>query len=85
MSKWDKILTKILMGGSDANIPFDELCSLLMRMGFEERIRGSHHVFRMEGLVDKPNLQRSGSHAKPYQVKQVREIILKHKLGDKLK
>ncbi len=27
------------------------------------------------------NLQPKGSHAKPYQVKQVRQVILQHKLG----
>jgi hypothetical protein len=84
MSKWDKLLLKILKGGSDANVSFEELRSLLIRIGFEERVRGSHHVFRLQGVAEKPNLQRSGSQAKPYQVKQVREIIIKNNLGEKL-
>ena len=85
MSKWDKLLFTILRGGSDANISFDDLRVLLLRLGFEEKIRGSHHVFRLATIPDKPNLQKSGSKAKPYQVKQVREIIVKHNLGEKLK
>jgi hypothetical protein len=84
MSKWDKLLLKIMKGGSDANISFDELRSLLLRIGFEERVRGSHHTFRLPGVPEKPNLQKSGSHAKPYQVKQVREIISRNNLGERL-
>ena len=51
-------------------------------MGFEKRIRGSHHLFRKEGVEEKINLQREGGQAKPYQVKQVRTVILKYNLGD---
>ncbi|MGH2412255.1 MAG: type II toxin-antitoxin system HicA family toxin [Microcystaceae cyanobacterium] len=80
MGKYDKLLLRILKGKSDANIPFDDLCQLLRRLGFEERIRGGHHTFRKEGVEEKPNLQRNGSKAKAYQVRQVREIILKYKL-----
>jgi predicted RNA binding protein YcfA (HicA-like mRNA interferase family) len=50
-------------------------------LGFEVRIRGSHHIFRKEGVVEKINLQRAGNKAKPYQVKQVRNVIVKYKLG----
>jgi hypothetical protein len=81
VSKHGKLLEKILRGTSDANIPFDGLCSLLRHLGFEERIRGSHHIFTKEGVVEILNLQPRDSHAKPYQVKQVRNVILKYKLG----
>lgn len=83
MSKWEKLLEQILRGKSDANISFDDLCGLLIRLGFEERTKGSHHVFRRSGIVEKPNLQRDGKNAKPYQVRQVRNIILTYKLGEK--
>ena len=46
MGKYDKLLERILLGDADANIKFDELCQLLLRLGFEERIRGSHHIYR---------------------------------------
>jgi len=52
--------------------PFDDLCHLLERMGFERRTRGSHNIFRRPGVAEKPNLQRAGAKAKPYQVRQVR-------------
>ena len=81
MSKHKKLLLKILSGTSDANIHFDDLCNLLRSFGFDVRIRGSHHIFRKEGVIEKINLQRAGNKAKPYQVKQVRNVIVKYKLG----
>ncbi len=80
MGKLDKLLLKILTGSSDANIDFQELRRLLKRLGFEERIRGSHHVFRKQGIEEKVNLQMDGAKAKPYQVRQVRTIVLKYRL-----
>jgi predicted RNA binding protein YcfA (HicA-like mRNA interferase family) len=81
MGKYEKLILQILSGTSDANVRFDDLCNLLRKLGFDMRVRGSHHIFRKEGIVEKINLQREGNKAKPYQVKQVRKIILKYKLG----
>ena len=81
MSRYEKLLIQILKGDSDSNVSFDELCNLVKKMGFEERIKGSHHVFRKQGVIEKINLQRDGSKAKIYQVRQVRDIILKYNLG----
>jgi hypothetical protein len=81
MSKYDRLLFQILRGASDANISFEDLRHLLKNMGFEERIRGSHHMFRRSGIIEKINLQREGNKAKVYQVRQVRAVILKYKLG----
>ena len=80
MGKYDKLLAKILSGTSDANISFPELCRLLKKFDFEERIRGDHHIFTRDSINEILNLQPKGSKAKPYQVKQVRELILKYKL-----
>lgn len=81
MGKYDKLISQILRGVSDANIQFDDLCQLMRHLGFEERIRGSHHIFRKKGIEEMINLQRDGSKAKVYQVRQVRTVILKYKLG----
>ena len=81
MSKSDKILLQILRGTSDANIGFDDLRHLLLHLGFEERIRGSHHIFTREAVAEILNLQPKGNKAKAYQVKQVRHVILKYKLA----
>ncbi len=80
MGKYEKLLTRISHGASDANISFDDLCHLLQRLGFEERTRGSNHVFRKQGIEEMINLQRSSGKAKPYQVRQVRAVILKYQL-----
>lgn len=76
-----KLLLQILQGASDSNVQFSALCNLLKKSGFEERIRGSHHIFRKEGIIERINLQRDGSKAKAYQVRQIRNIILKYNLG----
>src|SRR5258708_33843039 len=67
-----KTLRLLLGGTSDAAIRFDGLCSLLAGLGFEKRVKGGHHLFRKTGVEERINLQRDGSHAKPYQVKHVR-------------
>ncbi len=82
MSQLDKLLIQILKGTSDANRSFDRMRQLLGKLGFDERIRGSHHIFSKEGVEEILNLQPKGSQAKAYQVKQVREVILKYKLGE---
>ncbi|MFO0794115.1 MAG: type II toxin-antitoxin system HicA family toxin [Candidatus Brocadiaceae bacterium] len=80
MSKHDKLLTQILSGTSDANISFDGLCGLLKYFGFKERIKGSHHIFTKDNVEEILNLQPKGNKSKSYQVKQVRNLILKYKL-----
>jgi hypothetical protein len=64
----------------DANVPFETLCSLLKRLGFDERIRGDHHIFTKDGVDEILNLQPKEGKGKPYQVKQVREVILKYQI-----
>ena len=73
-----------MRGTNDANIRFGDLRNLLVSMGFEERTKGSHHIFRKAGVEEKLNLQRDGNKAKPYQVHQVRNVIQKYRLGDDL-
>ena len=81
MPETDKILIQVLRGQSDANMRFADLRGLLQRLGFVERIRGSHHIFWKEGVEEILNLHPKGGKAKPYQVKQVRHVILKYRLG----
>jgi hypothetical protein len=76
----EKTLAKLLHGESDANIRFEELCHLLQTKGFRRRISGSHHIFTKSGVIERINLQRGGSQAKPYQVRQVRRILAYYKL-----
>lgn len=81
MGQFEKILIKILCGTKDNDIDFDDLCKILLYFEFKVRIKGSHHIFYKDGLAEIINIQPNGAKAKPYQVKQVRHIILKYKLG----
>jgi hypothetical protein len=78
MGKFDKLYEHILMRRGDHNVSFDSLCRLLEKLGFDRRIRGDHHIFSMNGVEEILNLQPLGTKAKAYQVKQVREVILKY-------
>ena len=80
MTRDDDLGQKIIKGRSDANVHFEQLRAFLLRLGFVERVRGSHHIFRREGVRELIILQRSGSEAKPYQVQQVRKVILRNQL-----
>ena len=82
MTKFDRLTERVLSGQSDANLAFSDLQHLLLHLGFEQRIRGDHHIFTKEGVEEILNLQPKSSQAKQYQVKQVRKVILKYKLGD---
>jgi len=81
MSKVSKFIFLILSGKSDANVDFNALCRLLNDFGFDERIKGSHHIFTKDGIEEIINIQPVNSKAKAYQVKQVRNLMLKYKLG----
>ena len=83
MAKRDKILDTLLGGTDDANIAFSDLCGLLKRLGFVERIRGDHHIFTRDEVEEILNLQPKQAKAKAYQVKQVRAVIHRYRLtGD---
>jgi hypothetical protein len=80
VGKAEKTLSLVLRGTSDANIPFNDLCSLLLKLGFSDRVLGDHFIYSKEGVEEILNIQPIRSKAKAYQVKQVRTIILKYKL-----
>ncbi|MEX0661116.1 MAG: type II toxin-antitoxin system HicA family toxin [Balneolaceae bacterium] len=82
MANYKKTIEKILSGRSDANIKFNDLYSLLLYLGFEVRIKGSHHIFRKKGVKEMINIQKDGSKAKPYQIRQIRTILYEYKLTD---
>lgn len=81
MSRFDKLLLKLLRGTSDASFAFDDLRYILQHLGFAERINGSHHNYRKDGIEEKLTLQPRGKEAKPYQVKQVRDVLVKYGIG----
>jgi predicted RNA binding protein YcfA (HicA-like mRNA interferase family) len=81
MGQYGKLVQRILSGQQDKSMPFSEAVSLMQRLGFSMRVKGSHHIFFREGIDEIINLQPDGSKAKAYQVKQIRDIIVKYQLG----
>ena len=79
----ESIYLQVVRGTADANIRFNDLRALLAWLGFAERIKGSHHIFTRADVAEILNLQPRGSLAKPYQVKQVRAVIFRYKLGER--
>ena len=80
MGKHDELIGRILSARSDANISFKDLRSLLLALGFDERVRSSHHIFSKAEIEELLNLQRYGNKAMPYQVRQVRALLLRYRL-----
>ncbi|PIX04734.1 MAG: toxin HicA [Gallionellales bacterium CG_4_8_14_3_um_filter_54_18] len=81
MGKLENILIAILRGTSDNNITFSDLRFTLESLGFEVRIKGDHFIHTKQGIAEIINIQPLGNKAKAYQVKQVRNLILKYKLA----
>ncbi len=69
-----RLLQKVLSGSK--NIKFNELVGLLEAMGFVRiRVNGSHQVFKHPNVAELVNIQSAHGEAKPYQVRQVVELI----------
>ena len=81
MGTFEKLLYNILCGTKDSNISFNDLRKVLETFGFECRIKGDHYIYTKEGVDEIINIQPQGNKAKAYQVKQVRNLILKYKYG----
>ena len=76
MIQWDKIPRRVLRGQADQHVRFAHLAGLLVRLGFDERIRGDHHTLGKTGVREIIDLQPlTDGKAKAYQVKQVRAIL----------
>ena len=76
-----KLITKILDYKNDKNIIFNDLVNLLEQLGFQKRIKGDHFIFYRQNIDEIINIQPKQNKAKAYQVKQIRNIIIKYKLG----
>ena len=81
MARSNKLLAQILRGDADANISFSGMVQLLKRLGFHERVKGSHHIFYRDGIAEILNMQAHSGKCKPYQVKQVRNVIINNRLA----
>ena len=85
MGQFSKFLFAVLSGTQDKSIDFGALQNLLLRLGFTVRIKGDHFIYTKEGLEEIINIQPVGRYAKPYQVKQIRALILTYHLGGEIR
>lgn len=65
MSRHDRRVHTILHGRSDANIRFNDLRTMMPYLGLEERVRGSHHLFDTNGIVEIVSLRCCGAIPSP--------------------
>jgi len=82
MGKYSRFRQKILAGTFDNNVDFSMLCHLLVRLGFLERIKGDHYIYTRNDVEEILNLQPKGAKAKPYQVRQIRSVLVRYRLGE---
>lgn len=82
MGRRRKLLERILSGRSDANIPFEQTRTLLKSLGFTEDIEGDHFIYRKEGIPGRINMQPLRAKVKPYQVRQIRKVLVDYGLGE---
>jgi predicted RNA binding protein YcfA (HicA-like mRNA interferase family) len=74
-----KFLAKAL--GGSKNLRFSEAVSLAKAFGFRiSGVKGSHHIFVHPNVRELVNLQEVGGRAKPYQVKQLMELVERYNL-----
>ncbi len=66
MGQFEKLLSIVMSGLSDNNIRFIDLRSVLLEFGFDERIKGSHHIYTKDRIETMLNLQKDGDMAKAY-------------------
>jgi predicted RNA binding protein YcfA (HicA-like mRNA interferase family) len=72
--KKQKLLQKVLSGTK--NVSFSEAVALAEAFGFRlDRVNGSHHIFIHPEISELLNLQNSKGKSKPYQIKQLLQLI----------
>ncbi|MEY8412758.1 type II toxin-antitoxin system HicA family toxin [Lachnospiraceae bacterium 62-26] len=70
----------VMSGKNDNNIRFTDFRNLILSYGFTERIKGDHHIYKRNDIIERIVIQPLGNKAKAYQVKQVRNLFIKYGL-----
>jgi predicted RNA binding protein YcfA (HicA-like mRNA interferase family) len=74
MAKPDKVLDRVIEG--KGVIAFRDFERLLLALGFRhDRTSGSHRIYLHPNVTRPLSVQPRGNDAKPYQVRQLRDII----------
>lgn len=80
MDKYKKLYRQIIEEGK-SSLSFADLQFFLEKTGFSLRCKGDHFIYTLNGISEIINIQPDGKSAKKYQIKQIRQIVLKYKLG----
>jgi predicted RNA binding protein YcfA (HicA-like mRNA interferase family) len=79
MGKKRKLLQRLLAGSKNVN--FADAASCAEAFGYRlDRINGSHHIYVHDQIPEVLNLQDVKGKAKPYQIKQLLQVIEKYDL-----
>ena len=74
MSIIEKLINKIF---SDLSITYRDAENLLLNLGFELKIKGSHHIFRKKGYINNIALKKR-KELFSYQINQLKQVLLDH-------
>ena len=80
MTRYEKLYRNIIIEGN-TSVSFSDLQFFVEKLGFSGRCKGDHFIYTLDGVSDIINIQPDGKNAKRYQVKQIRQIVEKYKLG----
>ncbi|MDE6917369.1 MAG: type II toxin-antitoxin system HicA family toxin [Lachnospiraceae bacterium] len=83
MSQYEKIRSDILSGNCDKNISEMDMKFFLNKIGAShKRTTGSHMQYTIDNIPELINIQPKNGKIKPYQVKEIRNIVNKYRLGE---
>ena len=80
MTRYEKLYRKIIIEGN-TSVSFSDIRYFIEKLGFSGRCKGDHFIYTLDGVSDIINIQPDGKNAKKYQVKQIKQIVEKYKLG----
>ena len=80
MTRFEKLYRQIIVKGK-TSVSFNDLQFFVEKLGFTGRCEGDHFIYHLDGVNEIINIQPDGKDAKKYQVKQVKKVVEKYKLG----
>lgn len=83
MSQYEKIRSDVMSGKCDKNISEADMKFFLAKIGaIYKRTTGSHIQYTIDNIPELINIQPKNGKIKPYQVKEIRNIVKKYRLGE---
>jgi len=74
MSQLEKLIAKVLLCRPTS---YKEAEKILVNLGFDLEVRGSHHIFRKKGYKKNVSIKKR-SHLLPYQIRDLKEVLIDH-------